>query len=167
MQDGQVYFATDASGRIYRLSRDSKLTLVAQTNEAEATRLLQWKGSMLAATGNMGKIYQPGRRERAGNLRITRLRCGQRGAMGPPRWQGENGAGKITLRTRSGNSIRPDATWSDWSDPMTDGTAQIKSPNARFLQYEAELTGSGAMSRTSARHTCRRTILRRCIQSLS
>ncbi len=59
-QDGQVYFTTDESGRIYRLSRDSKLTLVAQTNEAEATRLIEWRGSMLAATGNMGKIYRLG-----------------------------------------------------------------------------------------------------------
>ena len=56
--DGQLYFGTDANGRIYRLTQDRKLTLVAQTNESEATRLLQWKGSLLAATGNMGKIYR-------------------------------------------------------------------------------------------------------------
>src|SRR4029077_1956789 len=60
------------------------------------------------------------------------------------RWQGENSAGKNAIHTRSGNRIRPGATWSDWSDPITgsDG-AQIKSPNARFLQYRAELTGTG------------------------
>src|SRR5205814_6308921 len=60
------------------------------------------------------------------------------------RWQGENGAGAIALRTRSGNSLRPDPTWSEWSEPLRDPAgAQIKSPNARYLQYEAELTGAG------------------------
>ena len=144
-QDGQVYFTTDASGRIYRLSRDSKLTLIAQTNEAEATRLLQWKGSMLAATGNMGKIYRLGASSTRGTYESPVFDAGSAAQWGRLRWQGENGAGKIAMRTRSGNSIRPDSTWSDWSEPITDpNNAQIKSPNARFLQYEAELSGTGA-----------------------
>ena len=58
--------------------------------------------------------------------------------------RGENGAGAIALRTRSGNSLRPDSTWSDWSQPVIAGT-QIASPNARFLQYEAVLSGSGVI----------------------
>jgi len=143
--DGQVYFTTDASGRIYRLSRDSKLTLIAQTNEAEATRLLQWKGSMLAATGNMGKIYRLGASGVRGTYESPVFDAGSVAQWGRLRWQGENGAGMIAMRTRSGNSIRPDSTWSDWSEAMTDpNSAQIKSPNARFLQYEAELSGTGA-----------------------
>jgi WD40 repeat protein len=140
--DGQVYFSTDASGRIYRLSRDSKLTLVAQTNEAEATRLLQWKGSMLAATGNMGKIFSLGAAGARGTYLSPVFDAGSVAQWGRLRWQGES---KITMRTRTGNGIQPDATWSDWSDPVTDANgAQIKSPNARFLQYEAVLNGAGA-----------------------
>lgn len=143
--DGQVYFSTDASGRIYRLSRDSKLTLVAQTNEAEATRLLQWKGSMLAATGNMGKIYRLGASTTRGTYESPVFDAGSVAQWGRLRWQGDNGAGTIAMRTRSGNSIRPDSTWSDWSELLTDpDNAQIKSPNARFLQYEADLSGTGA-----------------------
>jgi hypothetical protein len=145
-QDGQVYFTTDSSGRIYRLSRDSQLTLVAQTNEAEATRLLRWRGSMLAATGNMGKIYSLGAAGGRGTYESPVFDAGSVAQWGRLRWQGENGAGKIAMRTRTGNSIRPDATWSDWSEPVTDSSgAQIKSPNARFLQYQAELTGTGAI----------------------
>lgn len=142
--DGQVYFTTDASGRIYRLSRDSKLTLVAQTNEAEATRLLEWRGSMLAATGNMGKIYRLGAAGSAGTYESPVFDAGTVAQWGRLRWQGDKGAGTIALRTRSGNSIRPDSTWSDWSDPLTDANGSpIKSPNARFLQYEAKLSGTG------------------------
>jgi hypothetical protein len=146
--DGQIYFGTDDSGRIYRLTQDRKLTLVAQTNEAEATRLLQWKGALLAATGNMGKIYklEAFSTKAAGGARGTYqspvFDAGGAARWGRLRWQADNGAGTIVFRTRSGNSIRPDSTWSDWSAPVGIGT-QIASPNARFLQYEAELSGTG------------------------
>jgi hypothetical protein len=143
-QAGQLYFATDANGRIYRLTQDRKLTLVAQTNEAEATRLLQWKGALLASTGNMGKIYRLGAAGARGTYQSPVFDAGGVAQWGRLRWQGENGAGAIALRTRSGNSLRPDPTWSDWSEPLRDGAgAQIKSPNARYLQYEAELSGTG------------------------
>src|SRR5579872_1966568 len=45
---GQLLFATDANGRVYRLSADRKLTLVAQTNQAETTRLVRSGDSVLA-----------------------------------------------------------------------------------------------------------------------
>jgi hypothetical protein len=140
--DGQLYFGTDASGRIYRLTPDRKLTLVAQTNESEATRLLQWKGSLLAATGNMGKIYKLGSVAARGTYESPVFDAGSVAQWGKLRWQGDKGAGDIALRTRSGNSLRPDDTWSDWSEPLRAG-AQIPSPNARFLQYEAALSGTG------------------------
>jgi WD40 repeat protein len=142
--DGQIYFGTDASGRIYKLTQDRKLTLVAQTNESEATRLLQWKGALLAATGNMGKIYRLQGAGARGTYESPAFDAGGVAQWGKLRWQAEKGAGAITFRTRSGNSLRPDPTWSDWSAPLRDGSgAQITSPNARFLQYEAELSGSG------------------------
>lgn len=141
-QDGQIYFGTDADGRIYKLTQDRKLTLVAQTNESQATRLLQWKGALLAATGNMGKIYRLEGSGARGTYDSPVFDAGSVAQWGKLRWQGENGAGAIALRTRSGNSLRPDPTWSDWSTPMQAG-AQIQSPNARFLQYRAELSGSG------------------------
>ena len=53
-----LYFATDAQGRIYRLSADRKATLMVQTNEGEATRLLDAPDGLVAATGDMGKIFR-------------------------------------------------------------------------------------------------------------
>jgi hypothetical protein len=142
--DGQITFGTDASGRVYRLTRDRKLTLIAQTNEAEATRLLQWRGAMLAATGNMGKIYRLGDSGTRGTYDSPVFDAGGVARWGRLAWQGDKGAGAVAIKTRSGNSLRPDATWSEWSEPLRDGAGgQIKSPNARYLQYEAELSGSG------------------------
>ena len=58
------------------------------------------------------------------------------------------GAGAIELQTRSGNSERPDTTWSDWSGSYTDaGGAQINSPRARFIQWRAILKSAAAVNR--------------------
>ena len=47
------------------------------------------------------------------------------------------------FRTRTGNSARPDKTWSDWSEPLSEPKGSvISSPNARFVQWQAELKSS-------------------------
>ena len=50
-------------------------------------------------------------------------------------WRSE---GKVSLQTRSGNTDKPDASWSDWSSAMTT-PGPIRSPAARFLQVRAQL----------------------------
>jgi len=143
--DGQIYFGTDDDGRVYRLTQDHKLTLLAQTNESQATRLLRLNGALFAATGNMGKIYRLGAAGVKGTYQSPVFDAGSIARWGKLRWQGENGAGAVSFRTRSGNSSRPDHTWSDWSTPLKDASgAQIPSPNARYLQFETELSGTGA-----------------------
>ena len=139
---GQVYFTTDASGRIYRLSRDSKLTLVAQTNEAEATRLLNGKARCLRPQAIWGRSIAWGAIEppARGTYESPVFDAGSVAQWGRLRWQGENGAGKIAMRTRSGNSIRPDATWSDWSDPLTNGAAD-QEPERAFLAIRRRAHG--------------------------
>ena len=45
----------------------------------------------------------------------------------------------VVFRTRSGNSARPDATWSKWSAPLEEsGRDLIASPAARFVQWRGE-----------------------------
>jgi len=54
------------------------------------------------------------------------------------------GSGPVALQTRSGNSERPDTTWSDWSASYTDARgSQISSPKARFIQWRALLRATG------------------------
>jgi hypothetical protein len=44
------------------------------------------------------------------------------------------GQGKLSFKTRSGNTTDPDATWSDWSAPQTTSGGLISSPAGRYLQ---------------------------------
>ncbi|MDQ2899255.1 MAG: hypothetical protein M3Y07_05570 [Acidobacteriota bacterium] len=140
---GQILFSTDANGRIYRLSPDRKLTLVAQTNDSEATRLLSSGKSVLAATGNMGRIYRLDAGAGASGTYESPVFDAQNIARwGRLSWRGSSGGGTIALHTRSGNSLRPDSTWSDWSAPLsTAAGGQIDSPNARYIQWKSDLAG--------------------------
>lgn len=61
---GQIFFGTDDSGRIYRLTPDHKLTLVAQTNEAQAIRLLD-KGRLARGYRQYGQSVPAGSAGRA------------------------------------------------------------------------------------------------------
>ena len=142
---GQLLLATDANGRVYRLSPDRKLTLVAQTNEAEATRLVASGDSILATTGNLGRVYRmEDRLETSGVYEAPVHDAGTVALWGHMVWRADDaGAGNISFRTRTGNSLRPDKTWSDWSAPLSDPAgSKIQSPNARYIQWKAEFTGA-------------------------
>ena len=144
MFNSSLLFVTDMQGRLYRLDRDRKATLVAQSNEGEATRLLESRGALLAATGNLGKLLRletgtvaSGWFESPVHDSSTVARWGRLS------WRGD--AKGIVFKTRSGNSLRPDATWSDWSAALTDpDRAAITSPNARYIQWRAEFSGGAA-----------------------
>lgn len=139
---GAFTFSTDQAGRVYRMTADHKLTLTAQTNDAEVVRLLQWNGALLAASANLGRLYRLGPAGTTGSYESPVYDSGSVAKWGRLKWQGE---GTVGVRTRSGNSGRPDNTWSDWSEPIRVATGeQITSPNARYLQFQAEFSGAGA-----------------------
>jgi hypothetical protein len=151
----QVLFSTDQNGRIYGLSPDLRITLVTETGEGETTRLLPSEHSILAATGNMGHIYRLGDKPGAsGSYEAPVHDSGTASRWGSLSWRADVPAGcGLVFRTRSGNSARPDRTWSDWSGPLTDSTgARIASPNARYIQWKVEMSGSAGATPAAEQH---------------
>jgi outer membrane protein assembly factor BamB len=137
-----LMFVTDSQARVYRLGQDRKSTLVAQANEGEATRLLESPEGPIVATGNLGKLlrlsdttgatgwYESPVHDAGTVARWGRLSCRGETLVNP------SGCG---VKTRTGNSARPDATWSDWSG--VNPQESITSPNARYIQWRAEFNG--------------------------
>ncbi len=148
---------TDTQGRIYRLqpetadseSMEPRASLVTQTDQGDSTRLLATNNGILAATGHAGEIFRLGRNPGPeGWFESPVQDAGGVARWGRLSWTAGLGSqsGGISFRTRTGNSSRPDDTWSDWSDPISrspNNPGTIKSPNARYIQWRAEL-GSGA-----------------------
>jgi hypothetical protein len=71
-------------------------------------------------------------------------------AQFPSRWGNMrwSGAGALTIQTRSGNTSKPDKTWSTWQAPprverASDGSVgRVASPEARYLQVRVGFGGN-------------------------
>jgi hypothetical protein len=146
LSGNQVLFSTDAQGRVYRLGADRRVTLLTQTNEGEATRLLASReGKLLVATSTLGKLLQLSeKQDSTGTYESPVHDASGVARWGQLSWRGEKGPNsRLLFRTRSGNSARPDRTWSDWSEPLVEPRGStIPSPNARFIQWKTEFASN-------------------------
>ncbi len=147
--DGNILFSTDVQARIYSLNADRKPTLLVQTNEGEATRLLETASGVLASTGDAGKVFRlaPPSEEKpvaTGSYESPVHDANTVARWGRLTWRQHEGT--ASFQTRTGNSNRPDPTWSDWSAPIRDPQGGlVQSPNARYIQWRAELSGPKPM----------------------
>jgi len=105
--------------------------------------LLMARGAdVFAASSNQGKLFRFGQAtvnegSYESPVHDTKLVA----SWGRIWWRG---SGPVELQTRSGNSERPDTTWSDWSASYTDARgSQVSSPKARFIQWRALLRAKG------------------------
>lgn len=133
-----LLFSTDDHGRVYRL-QGRKATLLAEPGDGETTRLLK-NGSMLyAALSNPARLLAFDTSGSATGWYQSQVHDSTSVARwGHLQWHG-TGSG-LAFRTRTGNSARPDSTWSAWSAPTAGASAEslIKSPPARFIQWRGE-----------------------------
>jgi sugar lactone lactonase YvrE len=147
-----VMFSTDSNGRIFELAptKDGqRLTLLAQTRESLATRLLLQGPDLYIATSNIAKLF----RVTEGSAKEGTYESPVRDTKfvsrwGKLAWGADLPAGSsLEFFSRSGNSDRPDQTWSDWAGPYKNPEGSpIQSPPARFLQWKAAFksaTGKG------------------------
>ncbi len=135
----RILFTTDQQGRIYALEPDRKVTLLAELGDSEAIRLLDRNGGFLAAQSTPAKlVLLDSKASTTGATFESPVHdCTTVSRWGRIAWRSP-GTG-IVFETRTGNTARPDQTWSSWSEPLTGpGDALIPSPNARFIQWRAE-----------------------------
>jgi hypothetical protein len=131
-----IWFCTDDHARIYKM-QGSRTTLIAEPGDGEATRILQVGGKLFAAISNPGRIlaFSPEGAQAATYLSQVHDATSV-ARWGHLQW---HGAGQgVRFETRTGNSARPDATWSAWSQPMQGTADLIQSPVARFIQWKAQ-----------------------------
>jgi hypothetical protein len=140
--------ATGNAGKIFRLEGDPlQPTLVTRVPAQQATSLYRdGTGRLHVATANPGKVFRvAAERAPRGSIESDVKDAQTVASWGILSWRGSVPAGgRIEVSTRSGNTETPDDTWSPWSAPYaTPEGSPITSPNARFLQWRAVLTGTG------------------------
>jgi hypothetical protein len=142
-----LLFSTDDNGRVYRLT-GHKTTLVVELGSGETMRLLHSRTGLYAGMSNPARLYSFGPVGAAAGSYESQVHDSTSVARwGHLQWRGSNSGASnsggsnsaIAFRTRTGNTARPDPTWSPWSALLNDSAgALIKSPSARFIQWRAE-----------------------------
>jgi len=142
---GALLVATGPRGRVYEW-KDRHVRLVASTGERLAVAVLPaGSGFAVVTMGSAGVLrpVRPGPAARAATGTFTSaVKDGLRlSAFARLRPEATVPAGAaLALWVRTGNSDKPDGTWSAWMPVAADGSA--KPPVARFFQWKAELTAS-------------------------
>lgn len=148
-QGGGVLIGTSEKGRIYFASDDGRDTLLVQSSEAQISSFIVSGRDVYAASSNQGKLFRFGTDPVSEGTYESPVRDARfTASWGRIRWRGH---GQVELQTRTGNTERPDMTWSDWSAPYKDSSgAQITSPRARFIQWRAVLRSPSGVAIGSA-----------------
>lgn len=145
-QGGGVLVGTGDKGRIYAVSDGGRDTLLVQSTEDQISVLVARGEQIFAASSNQGKLFRLTPETVAEGSYESPVRDARFVASWGRIWW--RGSGDVELQTRTGNTERPDATWSDWSAPYRDpGGTQIVSPRARFIQWRAVLRASSGSAR--------------------
>ncbi len=135
---GGVLVGTSDKGRIYSVTDDGRDTLLVQSSEDQISSFLVRGNDLYVASSNQGKLFRFGSDTVSEGTYESPVRDARFVASwGRIRWRGQ---GQVELQTRTGNTERPDMTWSEWSAPYRDpGGTTVVSPRARFIQWRAVL----------------------------
>lgn len=138
LNGNSITFSTDVDGRLYSMLPDRKQTLLAEVGASDANRVVETAAGLWVGLSNPAKVVLIGGSRAANPIyespvhdTISLARWGRLS------WQATEPG--LTFRTRTGNSARPDSTWSDWSEPIRDENgALITSPRGRYIQWQVE-----------------------------
>ena len=147
--NGTLVVGTGRNGKLYSLTGDpATATLLVQASAQQVTGFARdARGSIYYATSNPGKVYRLSAQRATEGTYTSLVRDAQTVAdWGTLSWRATvPTGGRLEVFTRSGNTATPDDTWSPWSGPYAVATGEeIKSPNARYLQWKAVLAGKQA-----------------------
>ena len=142
-----LYVGTGDSGKLYWVNTDGDSVLKGKCSASQILAIHHTANSdrLLLTTGNAGKIFELKSDYLAeGTLESKAHDTKVVSRWGKLSWEGVTPEGTaISFATRTGNTEKPNSTWNDWSEELTDPEAsQITSPSARYIQWRAKLTTS-------------------------
>ncbi|MBI1748701.1 MAG: hypothetical protein HYR55_19265 [Acidobacteria bacterium] len=145
--DGYILAGTGTKGRILSISPARRVTILVESSEEQVTAMIGEGGALFIATSNLGKIFQlKAERSTEGSYESEVMDTRFVSSWGAVSWRVQNPTGQaIEIRTRTGNTRKPNKHWSAWSDPykVSEGDA-IKSPRARYIQWQAVFKSGGS-----------------------
>jgi outer membrane protein assembly factor BamB len=140
-ESGRAYVGTGSEGRVWRVAADRTAALAIDVPERQALALLHAGNGFLVGTGDVGGIYRAAPAAPRQATYLSRVLDGEyRSRWGLFRWHGTH---DVAIESRSGNTAKPDATWTSFAalekprPTQEGGVGQVASPPARYVQYRA------------------------------
>ena len=149
--NNDVLVGTGNKARLFKIVNGNveDTSLLYDFYESQVLDILPYKdGCKYIATGNNANIYQlSSDYSSKGTYESGVHDTSYISSWGCISWEGSTSSQtEISLSTRSGNSKKPDITWSDWSEEYKRSGEKTKSPPARFIQYRATLTTNNSIT---------------------
>jgi hypothetical protein len=136
---GRAFVGSGTEGRVFRVDANRDAALAIDLPERQALTLLRAGKTFLVGTGDVGGIYRVVAAASRQATYLSRVMDADfRARFGLLRWRGAHGLG---VETRSGNTARPDPTWSAFAGldrpraTADGGVGLVASPAARYVQY--------------------------------
>lgn len=140
--DRAVFVSKKEENNLLVVDKRGELTLLNSFEESDVTGFLPQAERMLICTANPGKVFEIAKGYLSrGTFTSKVLNGGLPSKWGRISWEGQiPSSTRVYFRTRSGNTARPDTTWSQWSESLREKPgADITSPPRRYFQWQALL----------------------------
>lgn len=151
-QQGRLWVATGQEGKLFSF-QNGQMVLEKDVDQSQIVGLAAGPEGPVFASVNAAAVYGfvgggSGGLARQGTVTAKPLDASSVASFGSIRWRGRAGDGvEVALSARSGMSSDPDETWSDWTEATVAREAALSDlPPGRYLQWRAELRGSGDRS---------------------
>ena len=130
-----VLVGTSDKGRIYYVTNEGRETLAVQTDANQISTIGSAGNQLFVTSSNQGSLFRLGGDPNAeGSYESSVLDAKGSASWGRIWWRSTGG---VQVETRSGNTDKPDETWSVWSP--VGSNSSVASPKARYLQWRAIL----------------------------
>ncbi len=146
-QGGVLVGTGGNAGKLYRVTRGHDWALAASVAAEQVTALAAAAGGgAIVVTSNPARVLRLDDTLAPEGSFVSKVRDATTSSRwGQITWQGKAAPGTaVRLQTRAGNTEHPDATWTEWSSPVTRASGEaVPAVPARFLQVRLTLSGKG------------------------
>lgn len=149
--DGSIYAGAADKGRVYLVEADDTVATAFDVDERAVSQLFWDKSNLAFTTDDAAALYRATARASQAKYVSDVLDAKAVAKFGRLQWQG---AGKLKLETRSGNTAKPGTGWSAWSAPQNVGKmgggadgGKIASPPGRYFQFRVSFDEADAKLR--------------------
>jgi outer membrane protein assembly factor BamB len=142
---GHLFAASGSQGKLYRIAPDRTVALAADVPERQALSLVETADGFLVGTGDIGAVYRVRPAVGAEATYLSKVLDAEAPAQWGHVWW--SGSPDLVVETRTGNTGKPDASWSAFlriasvAHHAGESSGEIRSGSARYLQYRATLPG--------------------------